>query len=135
MTHPNEPDRSDAALDALLQAATPKPLADDGFVARTMAAVDRAAPSRPTQRRPAHAAPMAIARALVVERRRHDAQARVWRRAIVGVVAGFLLLVVAVATAPDGAAFDFTDLSHWYPPWTTLTAGALWFAWQELRAA
>ena len=131
----NEPDRSDAALDTLLRASAPQPLADNGFVVRTMAAVDRAALGLPAARRPAPVAPISIARALAAEQRHHDAQARLWRWAIAGVIAGFLLLVAAVATAPGGVAIDIADLPHWYPLWTVLTAGALWYAWQEFRAA
>jgi hypothetical protein len=131
----NEPDRGGDALDALLRATAPQPVADNGFVARTMAAVDRAALGLPAARRPAPVAPLAIARALAAEQRRHDVQTRVWRWAIAGVIAGFLLLAVAVATAPDGIAFDLAGLPHWYPLWTTLSAAALWYAWQEFRAA
>ena len=131
----NEHDGTADALDDLLRAATPEPLADNGFVARTMIEVDRAARSLPAVRRPAPVAPIAIARALVAERRRHDAQARLWRWAIAGVVAGVLLMVAAVAASPGGATFDIAELPNWYPLWTLLTAGALWYAWQEFRAA
>ena len=121
MTASNERALTDAALDDLLRASAPQPLPDDGFVARTMAEVERAARSLPAHRRPAPVAPMAIARALAAEQRRHDAQARLWRWAIAGVFAGILLLAVAVAAAPGGLTLTRADLSNWY-------------AWQEFRA-
>ena len=130
----NDREPTDATLDALLRASAPPPLADDGFVARTTAAVERAARSLPARRRPAPVAPLVIARALAAERRRHDAQARLWRWAIAGVIAGVLLLVAAVAAAPGGVTLTDEDLSHWYLLWTALAAGALWYAWQEFRA-
>jgi hypothetical protein len=131
----NESTFTDAALDGLLRASAPEPLADAGFVARTMAAVDLAARSLPAVRRPAPVAPIATARALVAERRRHDAQARLWRWAIAGMIAGMLLLVVAVVLSPGGMTFRIAELPQWYALWPVLVAGALWFAWQEWRSA
>lgn len=131
----NPPPLSDDALDALLRASAPQPLADDGFVARTMTAVDHAARSLPAVRRPTPVAPIAIARALAAERRRHDAQARLWRWAIAGVIAGVLLLAVAVALSPGGVTFEVGEFPQWYALWPALAAGALWYAWQEFRAA
>jgi hypothetical protein len=130
----NESALTDAALDALLRAAAPEPLVDAGFVAGTMAAIDRAARSLPAPRRPAPVAPLAIARALVAEQRRHDAQARLWRWAIAGAGAGIVLMVAAVAVAPVDITLGIAELPRWYPLWTTLAAGALWYAWQEFRA-
>ena len=118
-----------------MRASAPRAPADDGFVARTTAVVERAARSLPARRRPAPVAPLVIARALAAEQRRHDAQARLWRWAIAGVLAGMLLLVAAVAAAPGGVTLTSDDVSNWYLLWTTLAAGALWYAWQEFRAA
>ena len=131
----NESTFTDAALDGLLRASAPEPVVDAGFVARTMVAVDLAARSLPARRRPAPVAPIAIARALVAERRCHDAQARLLRWAIAGVIAGMLLLVAAVALSPGGMTFRIAELPQWYALWPVLAAGALWYAWQELRAA
>ena len=55
----NESERTHDALEALLRASAPEPLLDDGFVARTMAAVDQAAHALPAQRRAAPVAPIA----------------------------------------------------------------------------
>jgi hypothetical protein len=131
----NASDLTDTALDALLRAGAPEPLVDAGFVARTMGAVDRVARNVPAPCRPTPVAPIDIARALVAEARRHDAQARLWRWAMAGAGAGIALLVTALAAAPVDAAFDISELPRWYPLWATLAAGALWYAWQEFRAA
>ena len=130
----NESERPDAALDALLRASAPESLPDDGFVARTMAAVDQAAHALPAQRRATPVAPIAIARALAAEHRRHEAQARLWRWAAAGVVAGFVLLVAAVAMSPDGGVTIAAPAPHqWYPLCALAAIGALWVAWRELR--
>jgi len=130
----NRSERTDDALDSLLRASTPAPLADDGFVARTMAAVDHAARSLPAQRRPTPVAPLAIARALAAEASRHEAQARLWRWAIAGVIAGFVLLVAAVLLAPGDVTISVPTPQQWYPLCLLLAVGAVWVAWRELRS-
>ena len=130
----NESERIDDPLDALLRTSAPEPLLDDGFVARTMAAVDQAAHALPAQRRAAPVAPIAIARALAAEHRRHEAQARLWRWAAAGVAAGFVLLVAAVAMSPDGGVTIAAPApQQWYPLCALAAIGALWVAWRELR--
>ena len=134
----NESDLNDDALDALLRASAPRSLPDDGFVARTMAAVDQAAHAMPAQRRAAPAAPLAIARALAAEHRRHEAQARLWRWASAGVVAGFVLLAIAVLLSPDGDSVSLPPLPdprQWYPLCLVSAIGAIWLAWREFRSA
>ena len=130
----NESDLTDDALDALLRLGAPEPLRDDGFIARTMTAVDQAARATGVRRRPAPIAPIAIARALAAEHRRHEAQARLWRWAIAGVVAGFVLLVVAMASSPDGSvSIAVPTPQQWFPLCTLLAIGAIWVAWREMR--
>ena len=130
----NESELTDDALDGLLRASAPEPLLDDGFVARTMTAVDQAARALPAQRRATPVAPIAVARALAAEHRRHEAQARLWRWAAVGVVAGFVLLVVAVALSPDGSVTIAAPApQQWYPLCMLAAIGAIWVAWRELR--
>jgi hypothetical protein len=130
----NESDLPDDALDALLRLGAPEPLNDDGFVVRTMAAVGQAARATAVRRRPTPVAPIAIARALAAEQRRHEAQARLWRWAIAGVIAGFVLLVAAVASSPDGSVTIAVPApQQWYPLCTLLAIGAIWVAWRELR--
>lgn len=130
----NESDRPDDALDSLLRASAPQPLPDDGFVARTMTAVDRAGRAMDTPRRTTPVAPLAIARALAAENRRHEARARLWRWAIVGVLAGFALLVAAVALSPDGGVTIAAPApQQWYPLCLLLAIGAVWYAWRESR--
>ena len=130
----NESERIDDPLDALLRTSAPESLLDDGFVARTMAAVDQAAHALPAQRRAAPVAPIAIARALAAEHRRHEAQARLWRWAAAGMAAGFGLLVAAVAMSPDGSITIAAPApQQWYPLCALSAIGALWVAWRELR--
>jgi len=130
----NESALPDDALDALLRIGAPEPLHDDGFVARTMAAVDQAARAAVVRRRPAPIAPIVIARALADEHRRHAAQARRWRWASAGVIAGFALLVAAMALSPDGSVTIAAPApQQWYPLCTLLAVGAIWVAWRELR--
>jgi hypothetical protein len=130
----NESELTDDALDGLLRASAPEPLLEDGFVARTMTAVDQAARALPAQRRAAPAAPIAIARALAAEHRRHEAQARLWRWAAAGVVAGFVLLVAAVAMSPDGNVTIAAPAPLQWTPLCALAAiGSIWVAWRELR--
>ena len=134
----NEAKLDDEALDALLRAGTPQPLPDDGFVARTMSAVDQAARAMPAQRRATPVAPLAIARALAAEHRRHEAQARLWRWASAGVVAGFVLLAIAVLLSPGGDSLSLPPLPdprQWYPMCLMLAIGAIWLAWREFRSA
>ncbi len=130
----NESDLPDDALDALLRLGAPEPLSDDGFVVRTMAAVDQAARATAVRRRPTPVAPIAIARALAAEQRHHEAQARLWRWAIAGVIAGFVLLVAAVASSPDGSLTIAAPApQQWYPLCMLLAIGAIWVAWREMR--
>ena len=130
----NESELTDDALDGLLRASAPEPLVDDGFVARTMTAVDQAARALPAQRRATPVAPIAVARALAAEHRLHEAQARLWRWATAGVVAGFVLLVVAVALSPDGSVTIAAPApQQWYPLCMLAAIGAIWVAWRELR--
>ena len=130
----NESDLPDDALDALLRLGAPEPLPDDGFVARAMTAVDQAARATAVRRRPTPITPIAIARALAAEHRRHEAQARLWRWAIAGVIAGFMLLVAVMAVSPDGSVTIAVPApQQWFPLCTLLAVGAIWVAWRELR--
>jgi len=130
----NESDFTDAALDRLLRVNAPGPLPDDGFVARTMTAVDQAVRAVPVPRRAPPIAPLTLARALAAEQRRHAAQERLWRWATAGVVAGFGALVAAVALSPDGGATIAAPApQQWGPLSLLLAAGAVWYAWRESR--
>ena len=122
-------------LAALLRAATPAPLADDGFVAGTLARVDAAARALPARRRAAPVAPLAIARALAAQQRLHDGQARLWRWAMAGIAAGFLLLLLAVLMSPGGDALNVAAPPQWFPLCCLLAVGAVWVAWREVRSA
>ena len=130
----NDHDASNAALEQLLRAHAPAELADDGFVGRTLAAVERAARPAPTVRRPPSA--REIAGALAAEERRYAANARMRRWGVSGVAAGVALLVVGIVAAPHGVdpGADGVVLPAWFPLWTLLTVGSLWYAWQEFRA-
>ena len=130
----NTSDLDDGALDGLLRADAPEPLVDDGFVARTMAAVDHAARGATVRRRATPVAPIAIARALAAEQRHHDGQARMWRWAIAGVVAGFVLMVVAVLLSPANGTLVVPPAQQWSALCMLLAAGAIWVAWRELRS-
>jgi hypothetical protein len=126
----------DDAFDDFLRASAPEALPDRGFSARTMAAVERAARAQPVQRRAVPLAPLAIARALALEQRRHDTQARLWRWATAGVVAGYLLLVLAVWLSPQGSvSATLPTPAETFPLGLLATAGALWIAVREWRAA
>lgn len=129
-------DRHDDALDVLLRASAPEPLPDDGFVVRTMSAVDQANRTLPARRRPAPRSPLAISRALVAEERRHEAQARLWRWGIAGVAVGYLLMLLTMAASPAGLTLGFssTSPSQWVPLSLTMCAGAFWVAWRALRS-
>ena len=131
-----EHDRPDDALDDLLRANAPRPLDDDGFVARTMAAVDQASRTLPARRRAAPPSPLAISRALVAEEQRHEAQARRWRWGIAGVAVGYLLMLLTMATSPTGLTLGFASPapSQWVPLSLTMCAGAFWVAWRALRS-
>jgi peptidoglycan/LPS O-acetylase OafA/YrhL len=130
----NESHFPDDPLDALLHASAPESLPDGGFVARTMTAVDQAERAKATQRRTTPVAPIVIARALAAEHRRHEAQARLWRWAAAGVVAGFVLLVAAVVLSPDGSlTIAAPTPQQWYPLCLLLAFGAVWYAWRESR--
>lgn len=128
------PRDGDDPLAALVRAHAPAALADDGFTDRTMRAIARA---DPTPARPARASPIAIARALAHERRRYEAQARLWRWAMAGVAVGGVLLAVAVLLSPADVTMsvDLPSLPQWAPLWTLLSIGALWIAWREFRTA
>jgi hypothetical protein len=132
----NESDLTDDGLDGLLRAGAPRALPDDGFTARTMAAVDQAAHAQAVRRRSTPVAPIVIARALAAEHSRHEAQARLWRWAIAGVIAGFVLLVAAVALSPGEGSVSITapEPLQWFPLCGLLAVGAVWMAWRELRA-
>jgi hypothetical protein len=150
MSNHDVPDHRDAdAFDAMLLGAAPRELADDGFTARTMQAVARTSTSA-TRSRDAMAAsalltpatPIAVARALAHEQRRFAAQARLWRWALGGIIVGMSLLAVAIAWAPSGIVMaaapsgaDIPGVPPWFPLWTLLGAGAIWYAWQEFRSA
>ena len=126
----------DAAFDDLLRHAAPAPLADQGFSARTMAAVERASHAQALQRRPTPLSPLAIARALALEQHRHDAQARLWRWARAGVVAGYLLMMLAIWLSPrDGVAISPPTPGESAPLALLLMMGAIWVAVREWRAA
>jgi hypothetical protein len=120
-------------LDDLLRASAPEGLADDGFVALAMAAIDRAEREAPTRRRTAPATPTTIARAVADERRRHDLQARLWRWAIAGLAAGVLLVLVVMLASPGHATRDLAPSAQWYPLCALLAAGAIWIAWRAWR--
>jgi len=124
----------DQVLDALLRAAAPAALADDGFVTRTMAAVDAANAALPARRRTAAPSPLAIARAIAAEQRRHDVQARSWRWAMAGVAVGYLLMLVSVAASPSGLHLGATSPSQFVPLAAMTAIGALWVAWRTLRS-
>jgi hypothetical protein len=130
----NRTELTDAALDDLLRAHAPAPLAGDDFVARTLAAVDRASPRLQAARA---ATPLEIARALVAERERAALLARARRWGLAGVMAGVLLLVLAVLAAPAGSAGAAiaSGGTLLLPLWLLPMAGAGWLAWQELRSA
>lgn len=129
----NESDLTDDAIDDLLRASAPEPLLDDGFVARTMTAVDQATRALPVPRRTAPVAPIAIARALAAEHRHHEAQARLRRWAVAGVMAGFVLLIAAVALSPEGSVTIAAPRpQQWYPLCLLAAIGAVWAAWREM---
>lgn len=130
----NPSDLTDDALDSLLRTTAPEPLVDDGFVVRTMAAVDHAARGVAVQRRATPVAPIAIARALAAEQRRHAAQARLWRWATAGVVAGLLLMIVAVLLSPTDGSVVAPPPRQLAPLSLLLAIGAFWVAWRELRS-
>jgi len=130
----NESRLTDDAFDDLLRRSAPGPLPDEGFSVRTMAVVERAMGAHAVQRRAAPPAPLAIARALAAEQRRHEAQARLWRWAVAGVVAGYLLMVAAVLLSPEGSlAIAIPAPGQWFPLCVLLAAGAIWVAVREWR--
>jgi hypothetical protein len=130
----NRHELTDDALDDQLRALSPEPLADNGFVARTMAALELADRGLRKQGRAAPCSPMAIERALAAEQRRHEAQMRLWRWAIAGVIAGFILLVFAVLLSPASATSSVPPPLQWFQLSTLLAVGATWAAWRELRS-
>jgi hypothetical protein len=133
-TAPRSPD--DDAFDGFLRGSAPEPLVDHGFTARTMAAVECATRARSVKRCAAPPAPLAIARALAIEQQLHDAQARRWRWATAGVVAGYLMLVLAVWLSPEGSvSVSLPTPGEALPLGLVLAAGAIWVAVRELRVA
>ena len=134
MNESRSPD--DGAFDDFLRHSAPEPLPDRGFSARTMAAVERAARAQPVQRRAAPLAPLAIARALAAEQQCHDAQARLWRWATLGVVAGYLLMLLAVWLSPrDEGSLVLPTTSEIFPLGVLLAVGSIWIAVRQLRSA
>jgi hypothetical protein len=132
----NESRLTDDAFDDFLRRSAPGPLPDRGFSGRAMAAVERAARTQEVRRRPAPPAPLAIARALAAEQQRHDAQARLWRWATAGVVAGYLLMVLAIWLSPEsGVSVSLPPLHEMFPLGVLLAAGSIWVAVRQLRAA
>jgi len=123
----------DDSFEAFLRASAPKPLADDGFVARTMKAVDAANATLPARRRAAAPSPLAIARAIAAEQRRHELQARSWRWAIAGVAVGYLMMLVTVVTSPSGLRLETMSPSQFMPLAVVTAIGAFWVAWRTLR--
>jgi peptidoglycan/LPS O-acetylase OafA/YrhL len=128
-----ESERHDDSLDALLRGSAPEPLADDGFVVRTMTAVDQANRSLPAPRRAAPMAPIAVARALVAERQGQARRARQWRWAIAGAIGGYALMLLAMATSPTNMALQAPMPWDWAPLAVLMASGAIWVAWRELR--
>ena len=109
----------------LLRAHAPPPVDDDGFTARTLQAIPNVVRTR-----------LDAARALVLEQRRYARQARMWRWALGGIVAGMLLVVAAIASAPGDVAIDLAPqpgAPAWLPLSALLVAGAIWYAWSEFR--
>ena len=126
----------DDAFDDFLRRSAPAPLPDLGFSGRTMAAVERATRAQPVPRRAAPPAPLAIARALAAEQQRHDDQFRVWRWATVGVLGGYLLLVLAIWLSPESSVSVSLPTPHQiFPLGLLLAAGAIWVAVRQLRSA
>jgi hypothetical protein len=112
----------DDPIEALLRRHAPPAIDDDGFTARTM----RALPA---------VARLDSARALVLEQRRYAAQARRWRWATAGVVAGTLVATAIAAVSPDPFAIRLDPApAPWLPLSLLLAAGSLWYAWKEFRA-
>ena len=130
----NRTDLNDEALDGQMRAARPQALADDGFVARTMAAVDRAARGAEVPRRATPLAPIVVARALAAEQRRHAAQARMWRWIIAGIVTGLLLMIVAMLLSPADGSVGLPRPLQLFTMFGLTAVGALCVAWQELRS-
>jgi hypothetical protein len=130
----NPTDLNDDTLAGLLRAAAPPALPDDGFVARTLAAVDQAARGAEVRRRPTPLAPIAVARALAAEERRHAAQARMWRWIIAGIAAGFLLMIVAMLLSPADGTLAASRTLQLFTMFGLTAVGALCVAWQELRS-
>jgi hypothetical protein len=129
-----EPDSLDDSLNALLHAGAAEPLADDGFVARTMAAVEHANRALAAPRRPAPVAPIVLARALMAERQGQARRARQWRWAIGGAIGGYFLMSLAMATAPARATITLPTPWDWSLLPMLMACGAIWVAWRELRA-
>jgi len=71
-----------------------------------------------------------------MEQGRHDAQARLWRWATAGVVAGYLLMMLAIWLSPQGSvAISIPTPGESAPLALLLMAGAIWVAVREWRAA
>ena len=130
------PRLDDDAFDDFLRRSAPAALPDLGFSGRAMAAVERATRAQPVPRRAAPMAPLAIARALAAEQQRHDAQARLWRWATVGVLAGYLLAVLVAWLSPQGSiTVSLPTPVETFPVALLLVAGAIWVSVRSLRSA
>jgi hypothetical protein len=127
----NKSPLAEAELDLLLRAHAPAALADDDFVARTLAAVDRATLAAP----PAPAASSReVARALAAARGRAALLVRLRHWGVAGVLAGVLLLAVAMLEAPAGPEIA-ASVPALLPLWLALVGAAAWLGWRELAAA
>jgi hypothetical protein len=130
-------DAQDPALDHLLRESTPPPVADDGFTARVMHAVRRAADARAAAARP----PERGAQALAGELGRHAAQRRLWRWSLGGTAAGAAALALATLGAPaveepflDAMAALPSGPAPWLSVWGTAFAAAAWLVVRALRS-
>ena len=130
----NRHELTDDALDDLLRGAADEPPVDDGFVARTLAAIELAERGVVTPQRVRPDSLNFIARALAAQQRTHRAQARLWRWAIAGLMVGSALLMVAVLLSPAGTNVSIAPPLQWFQLFTMLAAGSMWCAWRELRS-
>jgi hypothetical protein len=140
MNLPTTPDRPGDRLDALLRAHAPEPLPDDGFTLRTMEAIRRNDPAGSRRRagEPGGRSRLSAtdsARTLALEQRRYARQARLWRWAGGGVCTGVASLVLAMMVGA-GNTTPAAELApaHWLALWLPLAAGAVWYAWDQVRA-
>lgn len=130
----NRHELTDDALDELLRGAADEPPADDGFVERTLAAIELAERGVVTPQH-ARADPLNhIARALTAQQRTYRAQARLWRWAFAGLIVGSALLTLAVLLSPAGTNVSIATPLQCFQLFAMLAAGSMWFAWRELRS-